>query len=262
MVCTVGEIAQIMEQWAPRELAEPGDNGGLLAGRSNRLVETVLISLDVTEEVIGYAAQIGAQLVVSHHPFIYRPISAVTDGSVAGKFAMLAIEQGVALYAAHTNLDRASGGVNDTLCAALGLLDVVQASDGSIGRLARLPAKMRLDAVAGQARMALGGVVARVTGPGEKLIQQVYVVSGAGRHDIADAVKAGADCMITGEIGYHDGLDAMETGLAVIELGHYHTERPVLQQIEKHLQSQFQRLQYNVRTVVYQKSTCPFHYLW
>lgn len=261
MVCTIGEIARIMERWAPIKLAEPGDNAGLLAGISTRLVQTVLISLDVTTDVISHAAQIGAQLVISHHPFIYRPISSVTDSSVTGRLAMLAIEKGVALYAAHTNLDRASGGVNDMLCAAMGFQDVVQASDGSIGRLARLPERLRLDTAAGKARQALGGAAARVTGPSERLIQQLYVVSGAGRHDIAEAINAGVDCLITGEIGYHDGLEAMESGLAVIELGHYHTERPVLQQIEKHLQSQFQTLQYCVRTEVYPNSTCPFHYV-
>ncbi len=260
MVCTIGEIARIMEQWAPREIAEQGDNGGLLAGHSDRSVESVLISLDVTTDVICHAAQVGAQLVISHHPLIYRPISAVIDSSVTGRLAMLAIEKGVALYATHTNLDRAAGGVNDTLCAALGLQSVVQAQEGSIGRIACLPAVTRLDAAAMQARFALGAPVARVTGSGEKLVQQVYVVSGAGRHDITNALNAEVDCMLTGEIGYHDGLDALESGLAVIELGHYHTERPVLQQIEKHLQSQFQRLQYKVRTEVYQESTCPFRY--
>lgn len=261
MVCTIADIARIMESWAPRELSEPGDNGGLLAGVATRPVQSVLISLDVTEAVIQYAAQAGAQLVVSHHPAIYRPISAVTDGSVAGKLALMAIERGVALYAAHTNLDRAAGGVNDALCAALGLQDAAPASPGSIGRIASLPATTSLDDFAGRARLALNAPMARVTGPGERPIQRLYVVSGAGRHDIADAVRAGADCMLTGEIGHHDGIDALELGLTVVELGHYHTEWPVLQHIEKHLQSQFQRLQYTVRTEVCPIHTSPFRFV-
>lgn len=257
MACTVGDIARLMEMWAPAALAEPGDNVGLLAGASSWAVQSVLISLDVTEDVIQYAASIGAGMVIAHHPFIYRPIPAVSDNTQAGRLAMLAIGHGIALFAAHTNLDRAVGGVNDALCDAIGLLDAVPANSDSIGRMAHT-SPVGLDAFASQIRQALGASSVRVTGQWDRQVCSVYVISGAGRHDIAAAAESGADCMLTGEIGYHDGQDAEAAGLAVIEAGHYHTEKPVLNRIEKHLQSQFQRLQYTVRTTVYEQSTCPF----
>jgi dinuclear metal center YbgI/SA1388 family protein len=261
MACTVGDIARILEAWAPAASAEAGDNTGLLVGLSARTVDTVLIALDVDESVIGHAGSMGAQMIVAHHPFLYRPLLAVSDATRAGRLAILAIEAGIAVFAAHTNLDRAPGGVNDALCGAVGLRNVTQAAEGSIGRLANTCEAMTLDGFARLVKTAICAPAVRVTGPGDRPVGRVYVVSGAGRHDIADAAGSGADCMLTGEIDYHSGQDALACGLAVVEAGHYHTEKPVLYNLEKHLQSQFQLLQYRVRTKVYEPSTCPFHYI-
>jgi dinuclear metal center YbgI/SA1388 family protein len=260
MVCTVGDIAAIMEQWAPADTVDNGDNVGLLAGFSSRNVGSVLIALDVNEGVIEHAASVGANMIIAHHPFIYRPISSVSDTNTAGRLAALAISAGVAVFAAHTNLDRATGGVNDVLCEVIGLTGAKPAFEGGIGRMAALGPVMALNDFAMQVKVALDAPIVRVTGREERLIKKLYIVSGAGRHDIGYAIKAGADCMLTGELGYHDAQEALACGLCVVEAGHYDTEKPVLKHIEKHLQSQFQRLQYNVRTAVYEKTTCPFYY--
>lgn len=260
MVCTVDEAAAAMERWAPASLADPGDNVGLLAGFSGRTVSCVLISLDVDENVLSYAKSIGANMIVAHHPFLYRPISAVSDAVLEGRLAMLAIEAGVAVYAAHTNLDRAAGGVNEALCEAAGLSGPMPASEGSIGRIAFLAGETALDAFALGVKQALGSPAVRVTGDHAMPVKRIYVVSGAGRHDVAEAAGM-ADCMLTGEIGYHDAQAALGRGLAVVEAGHYNTEKPVLSYIEKHLQSEFLRLKYTVRTEIYPYTTCPFHYV-
>lgn len=261
MACTVADVAEAMERWAPASLVDAGDNVGLLAGFSGRAVNSVLIALDVDGDVLAYAKHIGAKLIVAHHPFIYRAIAAVSDGSPAGRLVATALEAGIAVFAAHTNLDRAAGGVNDALCGAVGLQDAVQAKDGSIGRMASLAAPMELDAFARHVKQVLLAPVVRVSGDKAKPVKKIYVISGAGRHDIADAVHAGADCMLTGEIGYHDGQEALGCGLCIVEAGHYYSEMPVLSRIESHLQSEFQRLQYNVRTEIFEKPTCPFHYV-
>lgn len=262
MDCRVADVAAIMEAWAPAVTAGEGDNTGLMAGLSCWPLSSVLITIDVNEAVLDYAVESGANLIVAHHPFIYRKLAAVTDTTEAGRLAIMAIERRIAVFAAHTNLDRALGGVNDALCDTLGLEDVRQASEGSIGRVARLTSSATLDCFAGLAKKALEAPAVRVTGRGDRPVSRVYIVSGAGRHDIEAAAASGADCMLTGEIGYHDGQAAQALSLAVVEAGHYHTERPVLYRIEKHLQSQFQRLQYRVRTGIYEQTTCPFHYLF
>jgi dinuclear metal center YbgI/SA1388 family protein len=260
MACHVGEIADILERWAPVHTIEEGDNVGLLAGISSRVIDSVLISLDVDENVIQYPKYIGAGVIIAHHPFIYRKISSISDNTQTGRLAINAIEAGIAIYASHTNLDRALGGVNDSLCEAVGLNNARQAEEGCIGRIADIiPAS--LESFALHAKDALGAPVVRLTGHKEKPISRIYVISGAGRHDISIAARLGADCMLTGEIGYHDGQDALGSGLCVVEAGHYYSEKPILKQIEKHLQSKFQQLQYTVRTAVYEKTTCPFYYL-
>jgi dinuclear metal center YbgI/SA1388 family protein len=261
MACTVGDIAEAMERWAPASLTDAGDNVGLLAGMSGRPVETLLISLDLDENVVAYAKRIGANMVVAHHPFIYRPVSAVSDAVLAGRLVFMAIEAGVAVFASHTNLDRVSGGVNDALCETVGLPGATPAVEGSIGRMACLPSPIPLDAFARSVKKSLGAPTVRVTGAKDKPVGRIYIVSGAGRHDIASAVKLGADCMLTGEIGYHDGQEAMGCGLCVVEVGHYYSEYPVLNRIEKHLQSEFHRLKYSVRTEIYTVPTCPFYYV-
>lgn len=259
MACQVSDVAGIMEAWAPPAACEPGDNVGLLTGIAVRPVSHVLIALDIDEAVIAHAKSIGAEMIVSHHPHIYKPLAAISSGTRAGMLTIQAVEAGIALFAAHTNLDRAKGGVNDALCEAVGLAGTEPAAPGEIARAARLREDMPLDGFAMCVKRALGAPSVRVTGDGFKPVRALCVVSGAGRHDIGLAVASGADCLLTGEIGYHDGLEALSLGLAVVEAGHYHTERPVLAWIEKHLQSHFQRLQYTVRTTVYETSTSPFH---
>lgn len=259
MACRVGDVARVMEQWAPLGACEPGDNAGLLAGFAEQAVSHVLIALDVDGAVLEYARAVGADMIITHHPHIYKPIFAVNGTTRAGKLTLMAAAAGIALYAAHTNLDRAAGGVNDALCAAVGLETAAEAEPGGIARVARLPETLPLDLFAENTRLALGAPSVRVTGDGSKPVCTVCVVSGAGRHDIETASACGADCLLTGEIGYHDAFEALDLGLCVVEAGHYHTERPVLPRIEKHLQSQFQLLQYTIRTTVYEPSACPFH---
>jgi putative NIF3 family GTP cyclohydrolase 1 type 2 len=150
--------------------------------------------------------------------------------------------------------------VNDALCEAVGLLDATPAGESSVGRLARTAVPMELDRFARHVRQALGAPNVRVAGRGSRPIQNIYAVSGAGRCEIAHAARSGADCMLTGEIGYHDAQEALASGLCTVEAGHYPTEQPILQRMERHLQSQLQRLQYTVRTAVHEVSTCPFRY--
>lgn len=259
MACRVGDIARVMERWAPLDTCEPGDNAGLLTGAAEQLASHVLIALDVDEALLKYARAIGADMIITHHPHIYKPIVAVTDSTRAGKLTLTATAAGIALYAAHTNLDRAAGGVNDALCAAVGFENAVPTEPGGIARVARLPETLPLDTFAETMRLALGAPGVRVTGDGSQPVRTVCVVSGAGRHYFETAAACGADCLLTGEIGYHDAFEALNLGLGVLEAGHWYTERPVLPRIEKHLQSQFQLLQYTIRTTVYEPSGCPFH---
>ena len=120
-MATVREIYQYLDGLAPFSLQMEFDNAGFLVGRGERAVSKILVSLDVTEEVAEEAAELGAELIVSHHPVIFRPAKSVTDGDPDGRVLLALAEHRIAAICAHTNLDKARGGVNDCLATALGL---------------------------------------------------------------------------------------------------------------------------------------------
>ena len=122
MDITVSQICQWMEEWADPAMAESYDNVGLLIGRPARRVKTLITALDATEAVIAYAVAKGAQMIVTHHPMPFRPVHRITDESRDGGRILSLAEHGIALYAAHTNLDCAAGGTNDMVARRLGLL--------------------------------------------------------------------------------------------------------------------------------------------
>ncbi|ETI65948.1 Nif3-like dinuclear metal center hexameric protein [Neobacillus vireti] len=117
------EIIQLFEQFSPKGLAMEGDKIGLQIGRLNKKVERVMIALDVLENVIDEAIEKNVQLIIAHHPIIYRPLKTLLTDTVQGKMIEKLVKHDIAVYAAHTNLDVAKGGVNDLLAAALGLED-------------------------------------------------------------------------------------------------------------------------------------------
>lgn len=115
------QIIQVFEQFAPKVFAVEGDKIGLQIGQLNQRVKNVLIALDVTEAVVDEAIRKEAQLIIAHHPLIYRPLQKIATDTPGGKIISKLIKHDIAVYAAHTNLDIAAGGVNDLLAAALGL---------------------------------------------------------------------------------------------------------------------------------------------
>ena len=256
----VGDVAALMERWAPAHLAEDGDNVGLLVGRASQMVDGIMVSLDVDEAAIARAKSMGIGLIVAHHPLVYSPLHAVTEATPTGRLVLQAAEAGIAVYAAHTNLDRAAGGVNDKLCEAIGL-HAAQAEQDSIARVAELETPISLNILAMGVKAALNVETVRMTGDRNSQVKRVYVISGSGKRDIKTAVRLGADVMLTGELGYHDAQAALYSGLRVIEAGHYGSEYPILGEIEKHLQREFRRLKYKIRTVVYKQPSCPFWYV-
>jgi dinuclear metal center YbgI/SA1388 family protein len=115
------EIIQLFEQFSPKALAMEGDKIGLQIGRLNKKIDKIMIALDVLEEVIDEAIERNVQLIISHHPPIFRPLKNVLTDTVQGRMIEKLLKHDIAVYAAHTNLDVATGGVNDLLADALGL---------------------------------------------------------------------------------------------------------------------------------------------
>ena len=224
---TVRELYELISERIPGELSEEWDNDGIMCCADDTSeVSRVLVSLDVTEEVVDYAIDNGFDLIISHHPLIFKPISAIdTEDHISRKLVKL-IKANVSVLSFHTRADKVRGGVNDCLARALGLLDVEPFGDDCLGRIGHLEAETSLEEFAGRVKSALGIdrlVVADAYNP----VYSVAIVGGDGKGYIKDAVEMGADTYLSGRIGYNAMEDGPEIGINLVEAGHYATEFPV-----------------------------------
>lgn len=240
--CRVSDVARLVNGIAPFELAEEWDNVGLLFGHTGQEVTRVLVALDLTQGALDEAKALGAQLIVTHHPIMFSARKRVTDEDREGRLMLGMAEAGIAHIAAHTNLDAAPGGVNDTLMAAMGAVHVE--GEGCV-RVGDLPEGMTLGALAALAERRLRGPV-RVYGAKDTPVHRLGCCSGAGGSELAEAKALGADCFITGEVRHHEALDAVDGGVCVLEAGHFETENPVCEMLAEALQNAADALQYKV----------------
>ena len=220
---TVKDVYDLVDRFAPFHTQESWDNSGLLLGSPDKTVAGVVTALDVTPYEVEFAVRKGANLIVAHHPVIFHPLKSIDDTSV---YALL-IRNGIHVIAAHTNLDKAPGGVNDTLCEKLGLAYKKCEETVGEGFLNMVQFQNPLDARDAAAFLGsrLGGTVTFTDGG--KPIRNAVLCSGSGGSFVRDAVSLGADALITGEAGYHDHLEAKAAGLSLFAAGHYETENHI-----------------------------------
>ena len=229
-------IMNALERIAPRRLAEDWDNPGLLVGSCAQKVGRVLVALDVDDAVVAEAIERKADLIVAHHPAIFRGIKQLRTDLPLGKRLAALLTHNIAVAAAHTNLDAARGGVNDVLAGQLGLeklsaFVITHQEDGvteSIGRVGTLPAPMSIEDFARSVKERLHVSHVRLAAAATRPVRRVAVCGGAGADFIDDAVRRGADVYVTGDVKYHDAQRAVEQGMHIIDAGHFGTERPVL----------------------------------
>ena len=242
---TVGDILRLLDGIAPLELAEEWDNVGLLAGQIDQPVDTVLFALDLNRQVLEEAAGKGAQLIVTHHPILFRGRKNLREDDAEGRLLCGLVRARLAMIAMHTNYDNACPGVNDALASALGLRDVQVLENGM--RLGKI-GKTNFGLFADTAEKKLGGPVRRYGDPG-RFVQRIAVLGGAGEDFIPQALAAGADVYLTGETSYHRALDAADNGLCVLEAGHAATELPGILALAEALQNAADAVKYKVRVL-------------
>ncbi len=241
------EIGEYIEQLAPVALAADWDNVGLLVGDAEQEVKKVLLALDMDEYVAQEAADIGANLVVTHHPVMFEPIQRLTEDDPQQRALRLLIEHRISHYAAHTNLDVAAGGLNDYMAYLLGLknteiLDVTQETDGikhGFGRYCELESPVQLKDMLERCKAVfhLSGV--KYVGYPERLVRRVAINTGGGAGVLGRCYEQDMDLLITGDIKYTVAREAYERGMAVIDAGHYDTEIIVMDFMEQYLSKQF-----------------------
>ena len=229
-------VMNALERIAPRHLAEDWDNTGLLVGSYAQKVERILVALDVDDIVVAEAIERSADMIVAHHPAIFRGMKQLRTDLPLGRRLAALLTHGIAVAAAHTNLDITRGGVNDVLAERLGLeklstfITTAQAdgSAESLGRIGTLPAPVAIDDFAHSVRERLGVSHVRLVRAADRPVRRVAVVGGAGAEFIDTAVRRGADVYLTGDVKYHEAQRAAEQGMHLIDAGHFGTERPVL----------------------------------
>ena len=239
---TVADICSIIDRIAPFSSQEEWDNSGLLVGSPSDSVTAVLFALDVTEPVIREAQSRGASLIVTHHPLMFSPRQRVTDEDSEGRLIASLIRGGISLIAAHTNLDRAAGGINDTLAGRCGLSDI---SGEGFFRSGRLPESSGVVDYVHFLEKALSCTV-RIMGPANRQVRKVGVSSGGGSDAWKEAANTGCDVFVTGEMKHHQALEAAYLGLHCCVLGHYETENIVLKPLISRLQKENSDVQYSL----------------
>ena len=226
-MATTNDIYAEMQRYAPLELAESWDNPGLLVD-CGREVSRVLVTLDITPEVVEEAAAGGCELIVSHHPVIFSPLKKLTPRDVSFQL----VQKGISAICMHTNLDAAEGGVNEVLAGVFGMRDWEVFADGC-GRVGEVD-PITVPELARKAQAVLGG---RCNRPRSGPAVQVK---------FADALAVGADCLLTGEANHHAAIDAVRLGLSLVAAGHYATEFPVCAAIADRLHAVFPELEVRV----------------
>ncbi|MDR1117016.1 MAG: Nif3-like dinuclear metal center hexameric protein [Oscillospiraceae bacterium] len=222
---TLKDIFNYMCELAPMEGALPWDNPGLLAGHTCNEIKRVIVALDITDEVIEECVSYGGELIISHHPVIFKAVSSVTDSTVTGRRLLKLIENKIGAVCMHTNLDVAAGGVNDLLARRLEL-DGVSVCPGTeeVIRMGFV-AETEVGEFAERVKSKLGCNGVRLYKSGDT-VSKIAVGGGAcGRSEYITWVKrCGCDILVTSDLDYAEILEAQEIGLGLIDAGHFATE--------------------------------------
>lgn len=251
---TVRDLFLLIDSFAPFDTQAEGDNSGFLVGSGSQEITAVLFALDLTEPVIDEAVRLGAQLIVTHHPVMFSPIHSLTDDDYESRLIRRLIRENISLISAHTNLDQASGGINDVLAACCGLSDVTGEGFFRCGFLA-VPVTAR--EYADQLKTLLHTEV-RLMGPEDAVIRKVGLCSGGGSTEWQDALISACDAFISGEIRHHHALAMADSGIVALECGHFSTEEPGIRALASSLQKTLNTIEYNVRIYVSDISAYSF----
>ena len=224
---TVKQFYEQISQRVPSSLSCEWDNDGLLlSSDEGREVRRVLCTLDVTEEAVDYAEENGFDLIISHHPLIFKSLSSLTPDEHVARKAIRLLSADISVISLHTRADAVAGGVNDRLAKLLGLVDIEPFGEEGIARIGELVDPVDLPEFAASVKNTLNAPAVLCADTGLP-VRRVAVCGGDGRDFVEAAIAAGADTYVSGRIGYHQMTDAPEQGVNMIEAGHYYTEASI-----------------------------------
>ena len=259
----LAEIIEFLQELAPIALAEDWDNVGLLVGDKKIAVSSVLTCLTLTPDVAAEAIEDGVQLVVSHHPVLFRPVQKITAETYEGRMLLDLIAAGVAVYSPHTGYDSSHEGINQQLAELFELTEVgvlrplesglsrnCELSEDSrrrdeksevvgAGRYGTLPVPLTLAQLSQLVKERLDIPHLQYVGEESATIRRVGIACGAAAEFLQDAIRHGCEAFLTGEARFHACLEARALGIPLILPGHYATERPAMERLARSLAEAF-----------------------
>lgn len=258
----ISDILAVLEAVAPPHLQESYDNAGLIVGDPEAEISGVLFCLDSTEEIIEEAASLGCNLVVAHHPIVFRGLKRLNGASYVERTVIKAIQKNIAVYAIHTNLDNVyRQGVNAKIAEKLGLEETrilapkLPSSDIGAGMLGKLLQPMREQDFLQHLKTSLKTNCIRHTAMRGKPVHSVAVCGGAGSFLLADALRAGADAFVTADFKYHEFFDA-EGKLMIADVGHFESEQFTIELLRDIVRDKFPTFALHLTSL----NTNPVHY--
>lgn len=266
-MATVNDVIKLVNGLYPESNVLEGeyDNSGLVVGHRNAFVNRVVCCLDATGDVIEEAISLNAQMIISHHPVIFFPTDRISDDTVLGRKLLRAIENGISVYCAHTNMDFTYGGINDFVAELLGLLNVTAMKEygnggAAFGRVGDLSARTSVRSLKEAVADALKDDYVRVIGNANDGVRRVAVINGAGGTDVKYidmAVKCGADCLVTADLKHHVAVYAKELGVNIIEAQHYTMEHCFVTRLTQTLKIEARAAVTEVEIYQSRRDICP-----
>ena len=240
----VNDIINKMESLAPTYLKEDFDNVGLMVGDRNKIVNKVLLALDCTLKVIEEAKKEEVDLIITHHPLIFRKPSNITTDTLQGKKIIELIKNDISLYSSHTNLDSVENGLNHTIVSVLGFGESTlleknkNITSAGLGRIVELDEEIKLEDLIEQVKSKLNINNLRVV-KGTDTVSKIAIINGSGQDFIGKAMSLGVDTVITGDTTYHFASDYKEMGINILDVGHFASEQIVFFKVMTQIESMF-----------------------
>ena len=231
------DIAAVIERFAPLATQEEWDNAGFCIGSPEQEVHGVLVGFDCTPALVDEAVAAGADMIVTHHPLIFGGLKKIDPDDFVGKTVIKAIRAGIVVYAAHTNADKADGGVTALMAARLGLRDVRPLVESNLAQIGELPVPMTPADFIAFVKKAFGLQAVRIGGTAPERISRVGLCGGSGSEFIPAARAAGAGVFLTGDISYHRFFGG--EGFLVMDIGHYESEVAIVDKFLSLLKDNF-----------------------
>ncbi|MCL1805659.1 MAG: Nif3-like dinuclear metal center hexameric protein [Clostridiales bacterium] len=256
MPYTCRDVCGFIDEYAPPEFALEGDPIGLHLGSFGQEVGRLFLALELTPVTMREAMDFRPDMILVHHTPFFQPLMRLLEDQGHDRIVLELIRRGIALFAAHTNLDCVKGGVSDALAERLGLGDTAilqvlskDVTEAGIGRVGCLDEPVRLEDFAARVKQALGAASVRYCGERGSKVRKVAVCGGAGAYLMTEALSLGADTYVTADVKHHEGAEAVEMGLNLIDGGHFATEAPVMPVLADWLRGKMPELAIGVSTV-------------